>query len=66
MKTIFIILLSLIGLTFTAIVTLWGLNKCNPSLVPAIYVSYAAIAWGAEVIIFLFFGLISLILDLDI
>ena len=56
------ILFALSGLAFIALFTTWALNQVNPSLCPAVWNDYCAIAWA---VIVLLLALYMIIIFLD-
>ena len=56
------ILFALNGLAFIALFTTWALNQVNPSLCPAVWIDYCAIAL-AVIVLLLVLYIIILLLD---
>ena len=55
------ILFALNGLAFIALFTTWALNLVNPSLCPAVWNDYCAIAWGIISLLLVLYMLIDIL-----
>jgi len=55
------ILFALNGLAVIAVFTTWALNHVNPSLCPAVWNDYCAIAWAVIVLLLVLYMFIDIL-----